>query len=235
MLTIVKPEETKSKFVCEYCRKEFARETTIAAHMCEPKRRYMSRHERGVQVGFQAFVRFYQIAAGSRQPKTFDDFVKSAYYRAFVKFGRYCVDIRAVNPQRFIEWLLKHNKKLDYWCSDQLYTEYLVDYLQVESVEDALARAVEYSMDWANLNSAQAQDCLRYGNVNSLCYAVTTGRISPWVIYNCVSGQAFLSNLDTKQIAMIWPYIDSDVWQQNFAGRSEDQQYAREILDKAGW
>lgn len=235
MLTIVKPAETKSKFTCEYCKKEFAKETSIAAHMCEPKRRYASRDEAGVRLGFQSYIRFYETAAGSARNKTFETFAESAYYRAFVKFGRYCVGIRAINPPRFIDWLLKHNKKIDYWCSDRVYTEYLIDYLQVEAVDDALSRAVEFGLDWAEDNSAQPNDCLRYGNANAMCYAVTTGRISPWVIYNSESGQKFLSSLDPTQVAMIWSYIDSDVWQQQFAKRASDQAYAQEILTRAGW
>jgi len=223
------------KYQCEYCQKEFAKETSIAVHMCEPKRRHLSRNERGVQLGFQSYIRFYETAAGSARNKTFETFAESAYYRAFVKFGRYCVDTRAINPPRFIDWLLKHNKKIDYWCSDRVYTEYLLDYLKVEAVDDALARAVEFGIDWAEKKSAQPCDCLRYGNTNAMCYAVTTGRISPWVIYNSESGQKFLSSLDPTQVSMIWPYIDSDAWQQQFAKRPADQAYTQEILTRAGW
>jgi hypothetical protein len=222
-------------YCCEYCKKEFVKETSIAAHMCEPKRRYASRDEAGVRLGFQSYIRFYETAAGSARNKTFETFIESAYYRAFVKFGRYCVDICAINPPRFIDWLLKHNKKIDYWCSDRVYTEYLIDYLRIEAVDDALSRAVEFGMSWAETNSAQSNDCLRYGNINAMCYAVTTGRISPWVIYNSESGQRFLSSLDPTQVSMIWPYIDSDVWQQQFAKRAADQAYAQEILTRAGW
>lgn len=235
MLTIVKPAETKSKFACEYCKKEFARETSIAVHMCEPKRRHTSRNEAGVRLGFQSYIRFYETAAGSARGKDFDTFVTSAYYRAFVKFGRYCVDTRVINSPRFVDWLLKHNKKIDYWCSDRVYTEYLISYLQTEAVDDALTRSVEFGMEWAEKNSAQHCDCLRYGNANAMCYAVTSGRISPWVIYNSESGQQFLNRLDPTQVAMIWPYIDSDAWQQQFAKRAEDQAYAKNILKQAGW
>ena len=66
-------------------------------------------------------------------------------------------------------------------------------------------------------------------------YAVTTGRISPWVIYNSESGQQFLSTLDAGQIAMVWPYIDSDMWQKKFSDYRADQEYAKEILTQAGW
>ena len=47
-------------FTCEFCKKEFARETSIAVHMCEPKRRRLARDETGVRMGFQAYIKFYE-------------------------------------------------------------------------------------------------------------------------------------------------------------------------------
>lgn len=222
-------------FQCEYCKKQFARETSIEVHMCEPKRRRLTKTERGVELGFQAYIRFYETMQGSAKLKTYDDFCESAYYKAFVKFGRYCVSTKTINPKQYMEWLLKHQKKIDRWASDQLYTEYLLDYLKVENVSDALSRAIEYSIDWSEKQSAPAHDCLRYGNSNALCYAIVTGNISPWVLYNSESGAKFLGELSTEQVAMIWPYIDSDLWQKKFQTYLADQEYARDILTKAGW
>jgi hypothetical protein len=45
-------------FTCNFCKKDFAKETSIAVHMCEPKRRRMEKDERGVQLGFQAYIKF---------------------------------------------------------------------------------------------------------------------------------------------------------------------------------
>jgi hypothetical protein len=203
--------------------------------MCEPKRRWQQQSEAGVQLGFKSYLRFYEITQGSAKLKTFEDFAASPYYRAFVKFGRYCVDIRAINPARFMEWLLKNNKKIDHWARDAMYTEYLVGYLQIENVNDALARAMEFGIAWAEETGNPAEDCLRYGNTNAMVYAVTAGRISPWIIYNSESGQKFLAELDATQIAMVWPYIDADFWMKKFQDYPADQEYARDILAKAGW
>ena len=222
-------------FTCGYCDKTFARESSIEVHMCEPKRRRLQRGDRGVQLGLQAYVRFYETMQGSAKSKTFEDFETSSYYRAFVKFGHYCVNTRVINPERFMAWLLKQQKKIDRWCSDQVYTEYLANYLTLEAVDDALARAMEYGLDWSEKTSNPAHDCLRYGNANAVCHAITTGRISPWVIYNSESGQKFLSELSSDQVAMIWIYIDSDVWQKKFQTYPADQEYSKEMLQKAGW
>lgn len=222
-------------FRCEYCQKDFVKETSLETHLCEAKRRALQKDEPGVRLGFQAYVKFYASMSGSAKPKTYQDFAKSAYYKAFVKFGRYCVESRVINPAQFMTWLLKAQKKIDYWCSDAVYTEYLLQHLRSESVTDALTRAIEYSLDWEQKTERPAQDCLRYGNANATCYAVTSGRISPWVIYNSQSGQKFLSSLTADQVNMIWGYIDSDVWQKKFKEYAEDQAYAQEILTRAGW
>ena len=222
-------------FVCEYCKKEFVRESSIEVHMCEPKRRRMAKDEPGVRLGFLAYIKFYEQAQGSAKLKTYDDFCDSSYYLAFVKFGRYCVNTKVINPAQFMNWLLKNQKKIDRWCSDQLYTEYLLWYLTIEAVDDALARAIEYSIDWAEKSEHPAHDCVRYGNANAVCYAITTGRLSPWVIYNSESGMEFLNSASSEQIAMIWPYINSDVWQKKFSDYLADQEYVKDILNKAGW
>ena len=223
------------KYTCQFCKKDFVKETSLTVHSCEPRRRRQERSERGVELGFQAYIKFYEMTQGSAKLKTYDDFCSSPYYKAFVKFGRYCVSIRAINPARFMEWVLKQNKKIDHWCSDTVYTDYLAFYLRVENVDDALARAMEFGIDWSEKTGNPPHDCLRYGGTNAMVYAVTAGRISPWIIFNSESGQHFLSELNQEQLALVYPYIDVDHWQKRFQDYPADQEYAKDILKQAGW
>ena len=227
--------ETTSSHVCKYCAKGFKKESTLAVHLCEPKRRHQQQNEKGVQIGLNAYLRFYEMTQGSAKFKTYDDFAKSPYYNAFVKFGRQCVNINAINVERYIDWLLKNNKKLDHWAKDSMYDEYLQQYLRTEALTDALQRAINYSISWGEEKGCEPHDLLRYGNSNTVTYAISTGRISPWIIYNCESGQQFLNNMNTEQIQIVWPWIDSDFWQKKFRDYPADQAYAEEILRQAGW
>lgn len=204
-------------------------------HLCEAKRRHQERDEVGVQLGLQAYLRFYEITQGSARLKTFADFAGSPYYRAFVKFGRYCVAIRAVNTARFIDWVVRQNKKIDHWCRDSVYTEYLVEHVRSEAATDALGRALETAIDWAEQTANPDRDYLRYGNDNVICHAVAAGRITAWVLYNSDSGQEFLARINPEQITMIWSMIDADFWQRRFRDYPADTEYVREMLRKAGW
>ena len=227
--------QTKTEYVCQYCEKGFQRETSLAVHVCEQKQRYQSQSDRGVQLGLQAYLRFYTMTQGSAKLKTFDDFARSPYYRAFVKFGRHCVAINAVNTARFIDWVVEKNKKIDHWCHESVYYEYLMEYLRSESVGDALARSIESSIDWQEKTSNAAHDYLRYGNANALCYAISTGRVSAWAVYNCDSGHELLARLNSEQLTMIWPMVETDAWSQRLRDHPEDRDYARAILKQAGW
>jgi hypothetical protein len=220
---------------CEFCKKSFVKESSLAVHSCEPRRRRQEQNEPGVRLALYGYLKFYEISQGSARLKTFEDFAESPYYRAFVRFGRYCVNTRVINPEQFMVWLLKQNKKIDHWCRDSVYTEYLIGYLQTESVDDALARAMEFGIAWQETTGSPAQDCMRYGNANVICHAITAGRISAWAIYNSDSGQQFLGDLTPELVSVIWPYIDADAWQKRFRDYPADVEYARDILKKAGW
>lgn len=228
-------------FKCKYCGKEFRRESSLAAHLCEKKRRWQQQNEQGVQIGFKSYLQFYETTQGSARLKTYQDFMDSPFYLAFVRYGRYLVDIRAVNVNNFTAWLLKNNKKLDHWCKDSLYTEWLQEYLKKENPRDALERAIKEMQDYAEKLRLEGtgtlgdySDYFRRGNTNRICHHITTGRISAWVVYCCDSGLGFLDNLSPEQVGLVMPYIDPDYWHRRLQEYLADAEWARMILAQAG-
>jgi hypothetical protein len=224
-------------YKCRYCEKGFAKESTLVVHLCEPKRRWQQEREVGVQLGLKAYLRFYETTQGSAKLKSYENFVTSPYYNAFVKFGRYCQSIRCINFANFLDWLLRNNKKIDHWCKDSLYEEWMQEYLRREAVQDALERALKEMQDYADDHTELKNgftDYFRYGNSNRICHHISSGRISPWIIFNSTSGVEFLDQLDAGQIEMILPWIDPDYWQRRFKDYLADTEWVKDILQKAG-
>ena len=224
--------ETK-EYVCKYCGKSFRKESTLAAHLCEPKRRAQQETETGVQFGMQAYLRFYEITQGSAKLKTYADFAKSQYYNAFVKFGRHCQAIRAVNLAGFIDYVIKENKKLDHWCKDAIYQEFLFQHLKRESVQDALERSMETMLDWAEEKDSVYNHYFLYASPNRIVSDITKGRISSWVIYNCDTGVEMLHKLSPEQVEIAFPYIDTDFWKRKFHDYVADTEWVKHILSEA--
>lgn len=228
--------ESKPTYNCRYCNKEFRKETTLTAHLCEQKRRAQQETETGVQWGLRSYLRFFELTQGTAKNKTYADFAASPYYAAFVKFGRQQVEIRNINVVAYTDWLLKNNKKLDLWCKDSFYAEWLHEYIRKESVQDALERALKEMQDYADDHEELKNgfsDYFRYGNSNRICHHISTGRISPWVVFGCNSGIAFLESLDGGQLNMIMHWIDPDYWQRKLSDHAADAEWVRHVLEAA--
>ena len=224
-------------YKCKYCSKEFRKESSLAVHLCEEKRRWQEEKETGVQFGLQAYLRFYELTQGSAKMKSYTDFVASPYYRAFVKFGRHMVGIRAVNPKMFIDWVIKENKKLDHWTHEKVYLEYLRGYMRKEAVQDALERALKEMQDYADEHGEFKNgfsDYFRFGNPNRVCHHIANGRVSPWIVFNCDTGVDFLDALNDDQIGLILPWIDPEYWQRKFQDYVADTEWVKQILKDAG-
>lgn len=236
-LNTKKTEETNkaTKFSCEFCKREFVRESTVLKHICEYKHRWLEKDRQGNRIGYQAFMQFYKKNSAAKKERTYEEFIKSAYYIAFVKFGSYCAEINAINIPRFLDWLVKNQIKIDTWTSDSVYTNYLTEYLRNEDPMDAIERSINTSMKMAEEQHVQINDVLRYGNKNKLCYAITTGKISPWMLYHSVSGKQFLDSLDETQVKIIIDYINPELWAIKFKRDVDQVNQVKALLEKAGY
>jgi hypothetical protein len=231
---IMNKQMVDKEFECRYCGKKYRKESTLAAHLCEPKRRAQQEKEAGVQLGLHAYLRFYEISQGSAKLKTYADFSKSPYYKAFTKFGRHMINIRAINTRGFIEHVIKNNKKIDYWCKDDVYQEFLSLHLRQENVKDALERSLNTMVEWAEENDSVFNHYFLYASSNRIVHHITTGRISAWVIFNSASGIETMDKLNAEQIEIIYPSIEPDFWKRKFVDYLADTEWVKHILKEAG-
>jgi hypothetical protein len=228
--------ETTNKYSCEFCKRGFVRERTLISHICEYKQRWLSKDQKGNRLGFQSWLQFYTKNSMSKtKNRTYEEFIKSAYYIAFVKFGNYCSEVNVINVSRYVDWLLKDNVKLDQWASDTVYTKFLCEYLRIEDAFDAIARSVEKCAELSGNENIQPNDILRYGNVNRVCYAISTGKVSPWMLYQSDSGISFLESLNPDHIKIINDYINPEQWALKFHREPELTKRIKDTLKQAGY
>ncbi len=222
-------------FGCEFCNREFLRKSTVVKHLCENKQRWLNKDLQGNRLGFQSWLQFYKKNTAGKKNKTYEEFIRSAYYTAFVKFGTYCVNVNVINVSRYADWLLKNQISIDTWTKDTNYTKFLIEYLRVEDPLDAITRSIHTSIDLSQIEHIQSKDYLRYGSVNKICYEITKGKISPWILYQSDSGLKFLDTLNEAHIAMIIDYINPELWKIKFNREPENVKQVKELLNAGGY
>jgi hypothetical protein len=130
--------------------------------------------------------------------------------------------------------VIKNNIKLDHWCREKIYDIYLLQLLTTEASEDALARGIEHMQEWAETTGSQYNDYFKSVSSNRLTANIRSGRISAWCLFCCDTGTMALAELNPEQIGLVWPYIDSDVWQKKLRDYPADAEMAKYILKEAG-
>ena len=209
------------------------KESTLMAHMCEPKRRWLQKDEKRVQVGFYAFQRFYKLSAGHKKDKTYEDFVKSSFYNAFVKFGSFVNNVRPLYPDKYIDYVVTSNVKLDHWCREEMYERYAIELIRKEGVETALERSIKTMVEWAKDNNSVYNHYFLYASTNRITWDIKDGKISPWLVLNCSNGKKVLSNFNDEQLSMLNAVLDPSHWALRFKRQPKDVELVNSIVKEA--
>ena len=220
-------------YKCEYCGNGYMREKTLAAHMCEKKRRWLQKDEKRVRFGLYAFQRFYKLSAGTKKEKTYADFVDSQYYNAFVKFGSFLNNVQPLYPEKYIDYVVTSGVKLDHWCKDSLYEKYALEFILKEDVHTALERSVKNMMYWSEDKSALWNHYFLYVSTNRAVWDIKDGKISPWLILNCRTGKEMLSKFNDEQLGLVYHVINPEHWALRFKRLPNDVQLVKDIAKES--
>jgi hypothetical protein len=197
--------------------------------MCQPKRRFLQRKEKRVQLGLIAFNKFYKLSAGAKKEKTHDEFDKSPYYNAFVKFGSFVSNVKPLYPEKYIDHVVTSGVKLDHWCREEMYEKYAIELIKKEGVETALERSIQTMIEWANENNSVWNHYFLYASTNRAVWHIKDGKISPWLLLNCSSGKDMLSKFNDEQLNMIYHIVDPQHWAMRFKRQTSDVQLVKSI------
>jgi hypothetical protein len=224
---------SEKPYKCEYCGSSYVREKTLAAHMCEKKRRALQKDEKRVRYGFYAFGRFYKLSAGTKKEKTYEEFCASSYYNAFVKFGSFISNVRPLYPEKYIDYVVTSGVKLDHWCKEEMYEKYALEVILKEDVATALERSVKTMMEWADDKSAPWNHYFHHISLNKAVWDIKDGKISPWLILNCTSGKDMLSKFNDEQLGLVYHVINPEHWAMRFKRLSNDVQLVKDVAKES--
>lgn len=202
-------------FACTYCKKEFTNEMYLFKHECEQKRRHNQIKEKTNIQGFRAYEWWYKSQYGAK--KTYDDFCKSSFYSAFVKFGKFVLDKEIYNPLLYVDHLVKISAKIDDWTKENLYITYIRELNKNETPLVALERSIKIMQQWSVRYGDGGDNWFEFfQNVETPLAAlwISTGRISPWLLFLAPQQnvKGLLSRFTKEQTTMFAKAIDAEFW-----------------------
>jgi hypothetical protein len=220
-------------YTCQYCNHKFTKEKTLAVHVCEQKRRALARTERHVVLGFDTYNKFYKISQNAKGEKTYDEFARSPYYHAFVKFGSFVSNVNPLYPDKFIHYVITSGVKLDHWCRDELYDKYVVDLIKTEPVEVALERSINTMIAWGDTNKASWNHYFLYASPSRVMFDVKDGKISPWLMLNSNNGKTILKSFDDTQLTSVSAVMDLPFWLNKFKKKPADVELVKQVVKES--
>lgn len=230
---MTKQSKTSSndKITCKWCGKSFVNERTISVHMCVKKRRWVDKDLTHVRLGFRAFQMFYQMQINQTQPKTMENFIQSQFYSDFTKFGRSCIKNQYLKPEKFIEWLIKNNKKLSMWGKDKTYDEFFLQYIKEEPAMKAFERTVSHFAKWSEEHQIPWNEYFIKAAPARVVYDIRSGKVSPWVIYLSETGtNCIIKRLSDEQKVIVNQIVDGNFWLNVFR-RNKNKKEVDMIVD----
>jgi|TARA_B110000444_G_scaffold60236_1_gene56095 hypothetical protein len=169
-----------------------------------------------------------------KNEKTYDEFMTSKYYLAFVKFANYILGVYVSNVEKYIEWLLKQRVRIDKWASDEVYESYIKEFNVRESVDRAVERTILTIKQWAEDNSTDWLNFFTEVSTPRAVHMIRSGKLSPWLLYNSKGGIRLMESLTQEQMIMIEEYVSPNSWSKRFEESPDDVKFVIQITKAAG-
>ncbi len=193
----------------------------------------MQRDTKNVKVAFVAYQRLF-ASMGRRKPPSYESFAKSRLYPVFVRFGSYLINIQAINPLGFIDFLLRMEIPVDRWEHPTVYETYVRELNKSELPMEALERNIMLMQQWSIDTGNDWTDFFRMVAPAQATLWIMSGRISPWILLVASSAVELLTRLSPEQVGILNSCIDNNFWAAKLARHESDVEIIRQEMAAVG-
>lgn len=223
----------QSFFQCKYCQRLFKTESGLFNHKCEQRARNVEIKTVDGLAGWEYYKKWLQ--SGHKLVPPMDSFLKSRFYRSFIRFGKFVKKVNLPDVDYFIELMVKQEINPTLWCTDDVYT-YYINHLDLENnwlkevnvTVDTILKTVDGS-------DCEVRDFFEIIEPNVVIEMIRKRQLSPWVL---LMSNQFKSNVSTKfnkqQMKILSTLIDSAVWKKRLSTDKDRTESIKMVVNELG-
>jgi hypothetical protein len=221
-------------YKCKYCKKDFVRESTLASHLCEPKRRFLAKDDKQNRIAYQSWLLFRKLTiANIKHDKPYEEFIVNKYYADFMKLAQHIIDLNLDDPEGFVKFIIMNSIKINDWRKAVVYETYIKDRTKKETVERAIERSLLNMKAWAEKTDGQWQDYFQAVSTPEAVQDIRMGRISPWCTFATDQGSRLIDRLEPGQVQQLVEYLEPEKWRVKVKRHQQDAEWVQQVFNQA--
>lgn len=221
-------------YKCRYCKKDFVRESTLAKHLCEQKRRVLAKNDKQNRIAYQAWLLFRRLTiANIKHDKSYEDFTANKYYIDFMKLSKHIVDLKTEDPEAFVKFILMNSVSIKNWTKAVVYEAYVKEKTKKEPVERAVERSILNMKAWAEKTGCSYQEYFVKVGTPEAVQDLRMGRISPWCTLATDQGSRLIDRLEPGQVEALIEYMDPKSWRVKVKRQRQDAEWVQQVFNQA--
>ena len=221
-------------YKCKYCKKEFVRESTLAGHLCENKRRVLAKDLKQNRIAYQSWLLFRRLTiANIKHDKDYEEFATNNLFMGFMKLAKHIIDLNLEDPEGFVKYIVMNSVPMNKWQTAVVYESYVKDRTKKETVERAIERSVLNMKAWAERTGNSWEDYFSVVNTPDAVQDIRMGRISPWCTFATDQGSRLIDRLEPGQIQQLVEYIEPQSWRAKVMRQQQDAKWVQHVFNEA--
>ncbi len=173
------------RYRCTFCDKDFVRKSWYDRHSCEKKRRFIDKNEITTINAYRLFTHWQKRSKLLRRgkEKPMDDFLKSPYYKLFIKLAEFTERVYVVSHFKYLDWLIDKRVPESDWFKEHGMQDYQ-DYIRSsEDPEDQAHDTCVHIRSWCDDRGINAGDFFASITPGQALNMIRANELSPWVLF----------------------------------------------------
>jgi hypothetical protein len=198
-------------YQCKHCTKRFATDKLFLKHECKEMKRIK---EVRSPLGIKAYTLYKRwLEKQQRSTPPIETFLTSSYYASFIKFANYTQELHILNPEMYVDVMVKANLSPPTWVLNDAYGIYLDHIDKRLDPYDQAERTIKCLGDVADaleIEIGSVFNELTYGDMLDL---VNQRQLSPWILFCSKKFKEWVAKLDPTDKTNLMKSIGVVYWQ----------------------